>query len=214
MIRVVIADDHSLVREGLRGLLNRYSDIQIVAEVDDGLTAFDVVQELLPDILITSISLPHLDGLQHLERIRNLHLPTRVIMLSSQTDELTVRQAYKAGARGYLVKKVSTDEVMMAIRAVHRGETYVSSAISGFFITDFINAKHETLIDTLSLREREVLQLVAEGYSAGDIAERLSISPRTVEKHRASLMEKLGVNNSASLIRAAIKHHLIAVDGV
>jgi DNA-binding NarL/FixJ family response regulator len=212
MIRVVIADDHPIIREGLRNLLESSRDIAVVGEAEDGQQALDMVEEYLPDILLVDISMPRINGFQVTERIRSLHLPTQIIIMSAHTDQLMIRQAYKLGARGYLVKKIGTQEIMLAIHAIARGEMYVSSAITDLIMTDFINKKESSLFDRLSPREREVLQHIVQGCSSSEIAKIMTISPRTVEKHRASLAEKLGVHNTAALIRIAIKHHLVSLD--
>lgn len=212
MIRVVIADDHPIIREGLRNLLESVHDMEVVGEAEDGQQALDMVDELLPDILIVDVSMPGLDGLQVTERIRTFHLSTQIIVMSAAADDLTVRQAYKLGARGYLVKRVTTQEILLAIRAVARGEMYISTAITSIIMPDFINTRNKSLLEKISPREREVLRLIVEGNSSGEIGRIMTISPRTVEKHRASLGAKLGVHNTAGLIRAAIKHHLVAVD--
>ncbi|MBL8116383.1 MAG: response regulator transcription factor [Anaerolineae bacterium] len=212
MINIVIADDHSIVRQGITALLERSTDIKVVGEAEDGLKAIEMVERLQPDILIIDISMPRLNGLQAVERIHALQLPTRVIVLSMHADELTVRQAFKVGAQGYLVKRSETEDILLAVRAVHRGELYISSAVSQIFLSDFMNSQEVTLFDRLSPREREVLQLIAEGHTGSEIADMMIISPRTVEKHRASLMEKLGIHDLAGLIRIAIKHGLISLD--
>lgn len=212
MINIVIADDHSIVRQGITALLERSTDIKVVGEAEDGLKAIEIVERLQPDILIIDISMPRLNGLQAVERIHALQLPTRVIVLSMHADELTVRQAFKVGAQGYLVKRSETEDILLAVRAVHRGELYISSAVSQIFLSDFMNSQEVTLFDRLSPREREVLQLIAEGHTGSEIADMMIISPRTVEKHRASLMEKLGIHDLAGLIRIAIKHGLISLD--
>ena len=212
MINIVIADDHSIVRQGITALIERSTDIKVVGEAEDGLKAIEIVERLQPDILIIDISMPRLNGLQAVERIHALQLPTRVIVLSMHADELTVRQAFKVGAQGYLVKRSETEDILLAVRAVHRGELYISSAVSQIFLSDFMNSQEVTLFDRLSPREREVLQLIAEGHTGSEIADMMIISPRTVEKHRASLMEKLGIHDLAGLIRIAIKHGLISLD--
>ena len=212
MINIVIADDHSIVRQGITALLERSTDIKVVGEAEDGLKAIEMVERLQPDILIIDISMPRLNGLQAVERIHALQLPTRVIVLSMHADELTVRQSFKVGAQGYLVKRSETEDILLAVRAVHRGELYISSAVSQIFLSDFMNSQEVTLFDRLSPREREVLQLIAEGHTGSEIADMMIISPRTVEKHRASLMEKLGIHDLAGLIRIAIKHGLISLD--
>ncbi len=216
MIKVILADDHHLVRQGIRSLLEKAGDIEVVAEAENGQEAIELTEKHQPDILVTDIGMPRLNGVQAAEQIQRLDLPTQVIILSMHSDETIVRQALRNGAAGYLLKDSVAEELLLAIRAAGRGEVYLSPTISKLVMNDFINSPGDVEIldnfDRLSPREREVMQLVAEGYTNKAIATTLHIAPKTVEKHRANLMNKLDVQDLAGLIRIAIKHGLIFLD--
>jgi DNA-binding NarL/FixJ family response regulator len=215
-IRVIVADDHHLVRQGIRSLLEKAEDIEVIGEAADGQEAVELVERLVPDVAVMDIAMPRLDGSQALVRVRALHVTTQVVMLSMYSEETLVRQALRNGAKGYLLKRSVTEELLLAIRAANRGETYLSPAISGPLIADSLalQADAEMLgpVAELTPREREVLQLVSEGRTNTTIAEMLQISVKTVEKHRANVMTKLKVHDLAGLMRAAIKHGLIFLE--
>ena len=216
MIRVVVADDHHLVRQGIRALLEKAQDIQVVGEAEDGQEAVDLVERLTPDILVTDISMPRLNGTEALKLVRKLCKATQVVILSMYSDLSLVRQALRYGAGGYVLKRSVTDELLLAVRAANRGETYLSPAVSNSILTDFLAHPTEAELvepmDRLSLRERQVLQLIAEGNTNHHIAEIMQISTKTVEKHRTSLMAKLDTHEVVGLIRLAIKYKLIFID--
>ena len=216
MIRVIIADDHHLVRQGIHSLIEKAPDIEVIAEAEDGQHAIELVEKQVPDVLVMDISMPRLNGMQAAERVRALHLPTQIVMLSMHSDDLMVKQALRHGARGYLLKTSVTEELLLAIRAASKGETYLSPAISKTILDDFLMhpTEREELspVDRLSPREREVLQLIAEGKTNSAIAQLMKISVKTVEKHRASLMAKLKVHDMVALVRIAIKHGLVSLD--
>ncbi len=216
MIRVILADDHHLVRQGIRSLLEKVDDIQVIAEAEDGQQAIELVQRLAPDVLVMDISMPRLNGIEAAERIRRLGVSTQVVILSMHSDETLARQALRSGARGYLLKRSVTEELILAIRAASRGEIYLTPGISKLLLDEFsnrqTNAESAGLFDLLTSREREVLQLIAEGQTNHAIAEQLSVSVKTVEKHRSSLMSKLKVHDVAGLTRIAIKSKLVSLD--
>ena len=216
MIRVIIADDHHLVRQGIHSLLEKAHDIEVVAEAEDGQQAIELVEKQVPDVLVMDISMPRLNGMQAAERVRSLHLPTQIVMLSMHSDDLMVKQALRHGARGYLLKSSVTEELLLAIRAASKGETYLSPSISKSILDDFLlhplNKNELSPVERLSPREREVLQLIAEGKTNSAIAQLMKISVKTVEKHRASLMAKLKVHDMVALVRIAIKHGLVSLD--
>lgn len=217
MIKVVIADDHHLVRQGIRSLLEQTGAIQVLGEAADGQEALDLTEKLQPDVLILDIGMPRLSGLQVLEQLRLRHLPVRAVMLSMHTDQGMVKHALQAGAKGYVLKSSLLDEVMLAIRAAHRGHTYISPEITQGLVTALFSDESGlntlTAFEQLSPREAEVLKLLAEGHSNQSIAEMLLISLRTVQKHRANLMTKLDVHDLAGLTKVAIQHHLIFLEG-
>lgn len=213
MIRVIVADDHHLVRQGIRALLERADDIEVVGEAADGQEAVKLVQRLAPDVLVMDIAMPRLNGTQATERVCALGMATQVVILSMHSDETLVRQMLRRGARGYLLKRSVTEELLLAVRAASRGEVYLSPAISASLLDEFLARQPDSEVphpfDRLTPREREVLQLIAEGHTNTAIAQMMNISVKTVEKHRANLMSKLNVHDVASLIRTAIKHGLV-----
>lgn len=216
MIRVVIADDHTLVRKGIRALLEQTHDIEVVGEAADGHEAINLVHRLTPDVLLIDISMPRLNGTQTIERIRVRHITTHVVILSMHFDDALVRQTFRQGAKGYVVKQSITDDLLLAVRAAACGEMFLSPEIPTSIIDDLSMREHEfeplNPIDRLSPREREVLQLVAEGHTNISTAHEMNISVKTVEKHRASLMSKMDVRDMAGLMREAFKYKFIFID--
>jgi DNA-binding NarL/FixJ family response regulator len=216
VIRVVIADDHHLVRHGIRALLEGERDIEVIGEASDGQQAVDLVQELTPEIIIIDLSMPRLDGVQATERILAMDIPTEVVILSVHDDAVMVKQLLNEGIKGYLLKESVSEELALAVRSASAGRVYISPAISNSVLTTLMatdqNALPENQSDLLTPREREVLQLIAEGFTNNAIAEELTISVKTVEKHRANLMAKLDVHDLPTLIRKAIEYKLIFMD--
>ncbi len=213
MIRVLIAEDHLMVRAGIRALLEKAGDIHVLGEASNGQEAIEMAEELKPDVLIMDIMMPRMNGIQAAENIRGMKLPTQVLLLSMYADEGFVHQALQCGVKGYVLKSSVSDELLWAVRAVAGGQTYLSSPISEIVVESAINPR-STLQDndpfsSLSPREKEILQLIAEEYTSAEIGKMLFISEKTVEKHRARLMEKLNVRNLAGLVRMAIKYHLV-----
>lgn len=213
MIRVLIAEDHLMVRAGIRALLEKAGDIHVMGEASNGQEAIELTEQLKPDVLIMDIMMPRLNGIQAAEGVRELKLPTQILLLSMYSDPGFVHQALQSGVKGYVLKSSVSDELLWAVRAVAAGKTYLSSPISEIVIESAINP-HVTLPDgdplsNLSPREKQILQLIAEEYTSAEIGKMLFISEKTVEKHRARLMEKLNVRNLAGLVRMAIKYHLV-----
>lgn len=214
MIRVVIADDHHLVRQGIRALLDKADDIEVVGEAEDGQQAINLVEKLAPDVLLIDVAMPRLDGMQAIERVRLAHAPTQTIILSMYSDEAMVRQALRSKVSGYVLKSSVVEELLLAVRAANRGELYLSPAVTQYVLPDLEadGAQADRPFDRLTPREREVLQLVSEGRTNAAIAQTLQISVKTVEKHRSSLMAKLDVHDVAGLVRVAIKQGLVFLD--
>ena len=216
MIRVIVADDHHLVRQGIRALLEKADGIEVVGEAADGQEAVELVERLTPNVLVMDIAMPRLSGNQAIGRVRALGVATQVVILSMYSDETLVRQALRNGARGYLLKRSVTEELLLAVRAASRGEIYLSPAISRSIVADLLtlqtDADASSPFERLTSREREVLQLISEGHTNNAIAQVLKVSVKTVEKHRANLMSKLNVHDLTGLMRVAIKQGLIFLD--
>lgn len=216
MIRVVIADDHHLVRRGIRALLDKSSDIEVVGEASTGQEAIELVRELEPHVVVMDISMPRMDGTQASEQILAMDLPVEVVILSMHSDSIVAQQLLREGVKGYLLKNSIADELPLAIRAASSGRVYLSPAISDSILNTLMMPNQgdipESPAELLTPREREVLQLIAEGHTNNAIAEILTISVKTVEKHRASLMSKLDVHDLPTLMRRSIKHGLIFLD--
>lgn len=215
MIRLIIADDHNLVRKGLRALLEQSDEVQVVAEAENGFDAVNLTKEHKPDIIVMDLSMPRLDGAQASEQILSLNQATQIIILSMHSDTAMVQQLLRRGVKGYLLKDAVAEELMLAVRSVSQGKMYISPSISEPVMNMLLSptdTSAEKTADLLTPREREVLQLVAEGLTNKGIGDILNISVKTVEKHRANLMSKLEVNDLASLIREGIKQGLILLD--
>ncbi len=213
MIRVIVADDHHLVREGIRALLEKAGDIEVVGEAVDGQEAVELVQRLNPDVLVIDIAMPRLNGIQAVEQLRALGVTAQIVILSMYSDEILVRQALQNGAKGFLLKGSVSEELLLAIRAASRGAVYLSPAISETVLAEVSTAQPSPRAqgpgDQLTPREREMLQMISEGYTNSRMAEVLGISVKTVERHRTNLMAKLNARNLVELIRVAMKHGLI-----
>jgi DNA-binding NarL/FixJ family response regulator len=199
MIRVVIADDHNLVRQGIRALLEKEDYIQVIGEAATGQEAIALAKSLKPDVVVMDIVMPRMDGTQATEHILSLDTSTEVIILSMHSDTILAQQLLRQGVKGYLLKDSIAEELPLAIRFASQGRVYLSPAISDSVLTTLMMPQPEEIPasvgDLLTPREREVLQLIAEGYTNSAIAEALTISVKTVEKHRANLMAKLDVHD-------------------
>jgi two-component system, NarL family, response regulator NreC len=213
VIRVAVADDHHLVREGIRALLEKAGDIEVVGEAVDGADAVELVQSVVPDVLLIDIAMPRLNGIQALEQLRARGATTKVVVLSMYSDETLVRQALQKGARGFLLKGSVSEEMLLAIRAACRGAIYLSPVISDALLADVSTVRTDAgaagSLEQLTAREREILQLVSKGHTNSEMATQLAISVKTVERHRTNLMAKLKAHNLVELIRIGIKQGLI-----
>src|SRR5499426_2490922 len=212
-IRVVLADDHTVVRQGLRALLMSEEDIDIVGEAENGRQAIQLVKKLLPDVAVIDIAMPVLNGLEATRQITRSVPSTKVLILSSYSDDEYIQQLTEAGAAGYLVKQTAANELLKAIREVHRGNAYFSPSIAKRLRDQcreaFTTGQPRRRTDHLTAREAEVLQLIAEGRANKQIAAELAISIKTVEKHRQQVMNKLGIHDVAGLTRHAISKGII-----
>ena len=210
-VRILLADDHKLVRAGIRSLLERLPDIEVVAEASDGREALRLIGEHRPQIVLMDIAMPELNGLEATRRVAKTFPDVSVIILSIYSDEEHVYQALLAGASGYLLKGAAIEELELAIRAVAQGESYLSPLVSKSVIMEYVRRTGADPRSTkrLSPRQTEVLQLIAEGKSMKQIALGLSISVKTVESHRAALMNRIGIHDIAGLVRYAVKIGLI-----
>jgi DNA-binding NarL/FixJ family response regulator len=209
-IRLLLADDHTLVRAGLRALLQGVAGVQVIAEADNGREALRLVEEQRPDVVLMDIQMAGLNGLEAAAGIAREYPRTRVIMLSMHADEEYVVQALRAGASGYLLKNAGAVELAEAIKRVAQGETFLSPAVAGQ-VGDYIRrvGQEPTSLDRLTPRQREILQLIAEGNTTKKIAQVLTISVKTVETHRSQLMEQLDIHDIAGLVRYAIRMRLV-----
>jgi DNA-binding NarL/FixJ family response regulator len=215
MVRVLLAEDHTIVRKGLRSLLEAEAGIEVIGEAEDGREAIRKVQELLPDVVLMDISMPKLNGLEATRQIKKWFPGVKVLILTMHANEEYVLQILRAGASGYVVKRAAPTELVLAIQAISRGDAFLSPSISKEVIEEYIRQAEGTVensYDKLTNREREVLQLIAEGHSSREIAELLHISQKTVRGHRARLMDKLDVHSTAGLTQYAIRKGVINAD--
>ncbi len=212
-IRILLADDHTLVREGLRMILEAHRDLDVVGESASGFETVKLVLDLVPDVVLMDIAMPDLDGIAATARLQQLAPAVKVVVLSMHATSEHVHQALRAGARGYVVKESAGAEVADAVRAVHAGRRYLSQRIAATVAGDHLRSGGaggaRSPLERLSAREREVLGLVAEGRSSAVIARMVNLSPKTVETYRSRLMKKLEVDDLAGLIRFAVEHGLV-----
>jgi len=215
MIRVLLADDHTIVRQGVRLCLEAMGDIEVVAEAEDGQVAVQLASELKPDVAVIDLTMPRLSGVQAIRQIKRDTSNVEVVVLSVHDSEAYVVQALRAGAAGYVLKRNAATELADAIRAAHRGDAYLHPSIARRVIDDYLSripVSDDVAAephDRLSPREREVLQLAAEGHSTRSIAGLLCLSTKTVEHHRASVMTKLGLHGQTELVKYAIRVGLV-----
>ncbi|MCC6292544.1 MAG: response regulator transcription factor [Bryobacterales bacterium] len=208
-IRILLADDHTIVRRGFGLILEKEADLEVVGEAQNGREAVELAQQLRPDVVVIDVSMPELNGIEGTRRITDTCDRTRVLAVSMHRDAVYVREILRAGARGYVLKDAAENAFVDAIRAVARNEAYLSPAIADAVLTDY--RKHVTNpIDLLSSREREVLQMIAEGKTNKEIANILNLSVYTVEAHRGKIMEKLNLHNTGDIVRFALRNGLIS----
>jgi DNA-binding NarL/FixJ family response regulator len=209
--RVILADDHTIVRHGLSKLLGQEKDIEVVAETKDGHSTIELTRELSPDLVIMDISMPDLNGIDATRRILRESSRVKILALSMHSGKNFVIEMLKAGASGYLLKECALEELIIAVRAVMAGKTYLSPSITDIVVENYVRCSSDdksTAFSILSQREREVLQLIAEGKTTKQVAKRLHISPKTVEGHRLRIIDKLNIDNVAQLTKYAIQEGL------
>ncbi len=215
-IKILLADDHTIVRQGLEKLLEVEPDFLIAGQARTGREAVDMIQELHPDVVLMDIAMPVLNGIEATRQIKRNHPEVKVVILSMHSHAHYISELFEAGISGYLVKDSTGKEIVDAIHAAVRGETFLSPSISKKLVDDYVALKRSTrkedLYNTLSNREREVFQMIAEGLSTKEIAETLYISPSTVKTHRANIMEKLQLENLSKLVQFAAKLGLTDMD--
>jgi two-component system response regulator NreC len=208
MIRILLVDDHAVVRQGFRMILGAQPDMEIVGEAGNGREAISQAAELQPDVVVMDVAMPELNGIEATRRIAESSPRVRVLALSMHKDSVYVREILRAGAKGYLLKESIDVDLLTAVRAVAKGDGYLSPAVSEAVLTDY--RKHVTdPLDLLSSREREVLQLIAEGKTNKEIAGALNLSVYTVDAHRGRIMEKLNLHSAGELVRFAVRKGLI-----
>jgi len=215
IIKIVLADDHTIVRQGLRSILEQQAGINVIAEADNGREAVRITKQLKPDVVVMDFSMPDLNGLEATRQIKQRVPETKVLILTRHANQEYVKSILSAGASGYLVKKSAAEELVIAIQAVHRGDSYLDSSISKMIIKEYLSpaaGENKTLEVKLTPRQHEVLQLIAEGHPNREIASRLHISVKTVENHRANIMKSLDLHSTADLTQYAIRKGIISLD--
>lgn len=207
-MKILIADDHKIVREGLKNLIEKKIPQAQIHEAKNGLEALNQTQETFFNFIIMDISMPEMNGIEATKKILKLHPETKIITLSMHSDKAYIHESLQAGAKGFLLKDCAFEELLIALKTIHEGRLYLSPQISDVIVKDFITHPHETNSTPLSSREKEVLQLIAEGNSTKEIAGKLSVSVKTIENHRQQIMEKLDLHSIAELTKYAIREGL------
>jgi len=212
--KIVLAEDHTILREGLKSLLSSSQDFEVIGEAGDGREAIRCVEKLKPDLILIDLSMPRMNGMEAIREIRRLSKEVRILVLTVHKSEEYILATFKAGADGYVLKEATHEELLMAIKSVLKGKSYISPEISEKVLEGYLEGrkrlKSQTSWETLTSREREILKLIAEGYKNKEIAQELCISVKTVEKHRSNLMEKLNLHNVQALTAFAIEKGLVA----
>ncbi|MBU1852538.1 MAG: response regulator transcription factor [Candidatus Omnitrophica bacterium] len=215
MIEVMLVDDHPIVRQGIKSILSREPDIEIVAEVSDGIEAVKLAKEKSPDIIIMDISLPNMNGLETSYQILKQNKYIKILILTMHENRVFIEKALSYGVKGYILKESAADEIVPAIRTVYDKKYYLGSKISEFVVQDYISTRNKPIklksVSSLTDREREVLQLIVEGLSNKEISNKLSISLKTVLVHRNNIMQKLDIHSQVQLIRFALKEGITSL---
>ena len=208
VIRILLADDHAILRQGLRLILSAHADLEVVGEAGNGNEAVELAGKLHPDIVVMDVAMPELNGIEATKRMIQAEPRLKVLVLSMHKEGVYVREILRAGARGYILKDAIDTELLNAVRSVARGDGYISPAVSGALLSDYRKNVTDPL-DLLTNREREVLKLIAEGKTNKEIATTLNLSVYTVDSHRGKVMEKLNLHSTGELVRFAMKHGLV-----
>ena len=211
-IKIIIADDHIVLREGLKSMINTHTSWEVVAEASDGFEVLPLIEEHQPDILILDLSMPNLGGLETISRLQKSDSNTGILVLSAKDDDYSVREAMRAGANGFVPKSSSSEELEFAISALLKGQTYLSPTVCEAALqqnTSSEDPRDANPLSILTAREREIMKLLSEGKPNRVVAKTLHISPRTVDSHRANMMKKLGIKSNAQLVQIAVKNGLI-----
>lgn len=211
-IKILVVDDHTIMREGIRALLGLYDDIEIVGEASEGNEAIEKARELAPDVIIMDIAMPGMDGLEATRRIRKKTPAAKVLVLTQYDNKEYILSVIKAGAAGYVPKRALSSELVLAARAVNKGESFLYPSAAAALIEDYLQNIEEEPYDRLTQREREILKLIADGYTSREIAGMLFISLKTVQGHRMKIMEKLSLHNRTELIKYAVRKGLASLD--
>ena len=212
-IKVLVVDDHAIMRDGIRALLGLHDDIEIVGEASEGKEAIEKVRELAPDVVVMDIAMPGMDGLEATRRIRKKSPKVKVLVLTQHDNREYILSAIKAGTTGYVPKRALGSDLVSAIRTVYKGDSFLYPSAAAALIEDYLQqAKREEPYDRLTAREREILKLIAEGHTSREIAEMLFVSLKTVLGHRTKIMEKLDLHNRSELIRYAMRKGLVSLD--
>ena len=211
-IKVLLVDDHAIMRDGISALLNLQDDIEIVGEASEGKEAIDKARELVPDVVIMDISMPEMDGLEATRRIKKKNPSVKVLVLTQHDNREYILSTIKSGSDGYLPKRALGSELVAAIRAIHQGHSFLYPAATGALIEDYRRQVEKEPYDSLTEREREIFRLIADGHTSREIADALFIAMKTVHNHRAKIMLKLDIHNRSELIKYAIRKGLVTMD--
>jgi DNA-binding NarL/FixJ family response regulator len=212
-IRIALADDHVILRQGLESLIGQENDIEVIGQASDGHETIELVESKEPDVLILDIAMPKLNGIEVCKRLRRKYPNIKIIILSMYDNQEYIYELFSYGVSGYLLKESVVSDLISAIRAVHNGDIYLSPSISKKIIDGFLTFKHENVSkNNLTSREREILQLIAEGYSSREIGELLNTSMKTVDAHRNNIMKKLKIHRKSELIKYAIQQGIIQIN--
>ncbi len=209
-IRVLLVDDHKIVRDGMRSLLSEEKEISVIGEAENGREAVALAKDLRPDVILMDIAMPDMNGIEAASQIIKENPRTKILILSMHSEKMFVSKAFAAGVSGYLLKDCDIEEILSAIRAVQANQKYISPLVAGTIIEDYRDGLKDQKVSILTEREREVLQLIAEGKTSKEIATLLGISTKTIDVHRQQIMDKLNIHTIAGLTRYAIKEGLIS----